>query len=73
MFIASINIFSPLSRCQVNSLTLLQDLTVFSLEKGEFGCNCCNPLTFQPERSGRLGSIRGRAPPLKRHDKGSRT
>ena len=32
----------------------------------------CNPLTLQPEQSGGVGSIRGRAPPLERHDKGSR-
>ena len=30
----------------------------------------CNPLTFQPEQSGGVGSIPGRAPPLERHDKG---
>ena len=33
----------------------------------------CNPLTLQPEQSGRVGSSPGRAPPLERHDKGSRT
>ena len=31
----------------------------------------CNPLTLQPE--GGVGSKPGRAPPLERHDKGSRT
>ena len=33
----------------------------------------CNPLTLQPEQSGGVGSKPGRAPPLERHDKGSRT
>ena len=33
----------------------------------------CNPLTLQPEQSGRDGSIPGSAPPLDCHDKGSRT
>ena len=33
----------------------------------------CNPLTLQPEPSGGVGSSPGRAPPLERHDKGSRT
>ena len=33
----------------------------------------CNPLTLQPEQSGGVGSSPGRAPPLERHDKGSRT
>ena len=33
----------------------------------------CNPLTLQPEPSGRVGSSPGRAPPLERHDKGSQT
>ena len=33
----------------------------------------CNPLTLQSEQSRRVGSIPGRAPPLERHDKGSRT
>ena len=33
----------------------------------------CNPLTLQPEQSGGVGSNPGRAPPLERHDKGSRT
>ena len=32
----------------------------------------CNPLTLQPEQSGGVGSNPGRAPPLERHDKGSR-
>ena len=32
-----------------------------------------NPLTLQPELSGGAGSIPSRAPPLERHDKGSRT
>ena len=32
-----------------------------------------NPLTLQPEQSGRVDSIPGRTPPLKRHDKRSRT
>ena len=31
------------------------------------------PLTLQPEQSGEVGSSPGRAPPLERHDKGSRT
>ena len=33
----------------------------------------CNPLTLQPEQSAGVGSSPGRAPPLERHDKGSRT
>ena len=33
----------------------------------------CNPLTLQPEQSGEVGSRRGRASPLERHDKGSQT
>ena len=33
----------------------------------------CNPLTLQPEHSDGMGSRRGRASPLERHDKGSRT
>ena len=33
----------------------------------------CNPLTFKPEQSGGVGSRRGRASPLERHDKGSWT
>ena len=33
----------------------------------------CNPLTLKPEQSGGVGSIRDRASPLERHDKGSRT
>ena len=33
----------------------------------------CNPLTWKPEQSDRVGSRRGRASPLERHDKGSRT
>ena len=33
----------------------------------------CNPLTLQPEQSGGVGLYPGRAPPLERHDKGSRT
>ena len=33
----------------------------------------CNPLTLQPEQSGGEDSISGRAPPLERHDKGTRT
>ena len=33
----------------------------------------CNPLTLQSEQSGGVASIPGRAPPLERHDKGSRT
>ena len=33
----------------------------------------CNPLTLQPKQSGGVGSSPGRAPPLERHDKGSRT
>ena len=33
----------------------------------------CHPLTLQPEQSGGQGSIHGRALPLERHDKGSRT
>ena len=33
----------------------------------------CNPLTLQPEQSGGMGSNPGRATPLERHDKGSRT
>ena len=33
----------------------------------------CNPLTLLSEQSGGVGSIPGRAPPLERHDKGSRT
>ena len=33
----------------------------------------CNPLTLQPEQSGGVDLRRGRAPPLERHDKGSRT
>ena len=33
----------------------------------------CNPLTLQPEQSGGVGSSPSRAPPLERHDKGSRT
>ena len=33
----------------------------------------CNPMTLHSELLGGVGSIRGRAPPLKRHDKGSRT
>ena len=32
-----------------------------------------NPLTLQPERSGGVGSIPGKASPLERHDKGPRT
>ena len=32
-----------------------------------------NPLTLQPEQSGEVGSNPGRAPPLERHGKGSRT
>ena len=32
-----------------------------------------NPLTLQPEQSGGVSSSPGRAPPLDRHDKGSRT
>ena len=50
----------------------------------EFVCNAdlvqegvvapwCNPLTLQPEQSGGVGSSPGKAPPLERHDKGSRT
>ena len=30
----------------------------------------CNPLTLQPEQPGEMGSSPGRAPPLKRHNKG---
>ena len=33
----------------------------------------CNPLTLQPEQSGGVSSIPGRAPPFERHDKGSLT
>ena len=33
----------------------------------------CNPLTLQAEQSGGEGSDPDRAPPLERHDKGSRT
>ena len=33
----------------------------------------CKPVTLQPEQSGGVGSRRGRASPLERHDKGSRT
>ena len=33
----------------------------------------CNPLTLQPEQSGGVGLIPGRAPPLERHDKGWQT
>ena len=33
----------------------------------------CNPLTLQLEQSGGADSIPGRTPPLKCHDKGSRT
>ena len=33
----------------------------------------CNPLTLQPEQSGGVGSNPRRAPPLERHDEGSRT
>ena len=33
----------------------------------------CNPLILQPEPSGGVGSKPGRASPLERHDKGSRT
>ena len=33
----------------------------------------CNPLKLQPEQSGGVGSSPGSAPPLERHDKGSRT
>ena len=33
----------------------------------------CNTLTLQPEQSGGVGSSPGKAPPLERHDKGSRT
>ena len=33
----------------------------------------CNPMTWQPEQSGRVGSKLGRAPPLERHDKGLQT
>ena len=33
----------------------------------------CNPLALQPEQSGGMYSKPGRAPPLERHDKGSRT
>ena len=34
----------------------------------------CNPLALQPEQSGGgVGSNPGRAPPLERYDKGSRT
>ena len=34
----------------------------------------CNPLTLQPEHSsGEVSSSPSRAPPLERHDKGSRT
>ena len=33
----------------------------------------CNPLTSQPEQSGRVGSKPGRGPTRERHDKGSRT
>ena len=33
----------------------------------------CNPLTLQTEQSGGVGSNSGRAPPLERHDKESRT
>ena len=33
----------------------------------------CSPLTLQPEQSGGVGLKAGRAPPLERHDKGSRT
>ena len=34
---------------------------------------CCNPLTLQPEQSGRVDSIPVMSPPLERHDKGLRT
>ena len=34
---------------------------------------CCNPLTWRSEQSGREGLILDRAPLLERHDKGSRT
>ena len=33
----------------------------------------CNPLTLQPEKSGRVCLICGRAPPLECQDKGSQT
>ena len=33
----------------------------------------CDPLTLQPEQSGKVGSIPGRASPLERHDKVSWT
>ena len=33
----------------------------------------CNPMILQSENSGGVGSKPGRAPPLERHDKGSRT
>ena len=33
----------------------------------------CDSLTLQPEQSGGVGSNPGMAPPLERHDKGSRT
>ena len=32
-----------------------------------------NPLTLQPQQSGGVGSKPGGAPPLERHDKGSRS
>ena len=32
-----------------------------------------NPLTLEPVQSGRVSSKAGRAPPIERHDKGSRT
>ena len=40
-------------------------------EEFEYANN--DPLTLQPEQSGGVGSSPGRAPPLERHDKGSRT
>ena len=34
---------------------------------------CCNLLTLQPEQSGGVGSIPGRAPSLELHEKASQT
>ena len=33
----------------------------------------CTPLALKPEKSGGVGSSPGKAPPLERHEKGSRT
>ena len=69
----------PFSESGVNQTQVLSrssKSTVFRIDTNQMHPKCvvlqwCNPLTWQPEQSGRNGFIPGRAPPFVRHDKGS--